>query len=452
MNRKTLMAVLRDGYGYKGADELPEIQKFIADENLDLRDEQGKAVDVAQVWITPAAKRAVVLPSAKEEATPRNDEAVTKAASLAAGKTIEAPAIRSKAEKDRALYQKKINAKTAIYSAPEEAEEFGAFIRFNAMGGKDYSQKANDREILVKAGATTVNSTGGALVPEAFNAQLIWLTENYGASRRLANVVTLPTDVNYWPRKTALGAGAFIDENGTFTATDNTYDNVALNPKLFGVLARLSNSLLEDSAVNIADDYSRSFAETYSITMDNCYFNAAGQPAYGNMIGLNNSTNVTSVTASGASAEAIVAADITKLMGTPANAGQNPNWAFVMSRQVFVRSLARIGLAAGGTTAIEYTNGAIVNGLRTDAMFLGFPVIFAQVMDTTGGSGLTQMYFGDFQASTMIGIRRDLRIKTSTERYFDQDQFAILGTSRFGVNIHGSGRSGNDPIAKLVTT
>lgn len=451
MNRKDLMATVK-GLGYQGADDLAEVQKFIADNSIDLRGKDGNAIDVASVWTKPEVKKVVIVSQQQQEEAKPDAEVGTKAAATVATKAIESPVIRSKRESARQLYQKNINRKVAVFDTPEEAEVMGAFVRFNAMHGKDYAEKANDKEILVKAGATTVNSTGGALVPEAFNANLIWLTENYGASRRLANVVTLPTDVNYWPRKTALGAGAFVDENGTFTATDNTYDNVALNPKLFGVLARLSNALLEDSAVNIADDYSRSFAETYSITMDNCYFNAAGQPAYGNMVGLDNSTNVTSVTASGNSAEAVTASDITKLMGTPANAGQNPNWAFVCSRQVFVRTLARLGLAAGGTTSIEYTNGAIVNGLRTDAMFLGFPVIFAQVMDTTGGSAKTIMYFGDFQASTMIGIRRDLRIKTSTERYFDQDQFAILGTSRFGVNIHGSGRSGNDPIAKLVTT
>lgn len=455
MNFKSLLAFLKNGYGYSGAEELAAVQEFIKSNNLDLRDHTGKAVDVAATWAIPEVKRVAVMPKVDDHVEAKaNDEVVTKAASVTS-KAIEAPAIRGKRETDRQIYQKRINAKTAVFQTPDEAEGFGAYIRYHAMQGKDYAEKSTDREIMQKAGSTTVNSTGGALVPEAFNAQLIWLTENYGASRRLANVVNLTTDVTYWPRKTALGAGAFLDENGTFTATDNTYDNVALNPKLFGVLARLSNSLLEDSAVNIADDYSRSFAETYSKQMDSCYFLGDGSPTYGGMVGLLNSEvagKVTSVNASGNSAEAVTASDITKLMGTIANPGQNPNLVFTCTRQVFSRTFARLGFAAGGATMVEYTNGAIVNGLRTDAMYAGFPVIFNQVGDITGGSAKKLIYFGEFSASTMIGIRRDLRIKTSTERYFDQDQFGILGTTRFGLNIHGSGRSGNGPIAVLTTT
>lgn len=456
MNRKSLLEFLKNGYGYSGAEELAAVQEFIKSNNLDLRDHTGKAVDVAATWAIPEVKRVAVMPKVEEHVEVKaHDEVTTKAVAAVTAKAIEAPAIRGKAETARLIYQKRINAKAAVFQTPEEAEGFGAYIRYHAMQGKDYSEKSNDREIMQKAGSTTVNSTGGALVPEAFNAQLIWLTENYGASRRLANVVNLTTDVTYWPRKTALGAGAFLDENGTFTATDNTYDNVALNPKLFGVLARLSNSLLEDSAVNIADDYSRSFAETYSKKMDDCYFNGDGSTTYGGMVGLLNSLvdgKVTSVAASGNSAEAVTAADITKLFGTPANPGQNPTWIISCTRQIFARTFARLGYAAGGATMLEYTNGAIINGLRTDAMFGGFPVIFNQVTDITGGSGKKLIYFGDFSGSTMIGIRRDLRIKTSTERYFDQDQFGILGTTRFGVNIHGSGRTGNGPIAVLTTT
>lgn len=465
MNRKSLLEFLKNGYGYSGAEELTAVQEFIKSNNLDLRDHTGKAVDVAATWAIPEVKRVAVMPKVEEPTVEAKaqDEVTTKAVAAVTAKAIEAPAIRGKTEVARKIYQKRINARVdrsdtnaAVFDSPDEAEFMGAFIRYNACNSKDYSEKANDREILQKAGATTINSTGGALVPEAFNAQLIWLTENYGASRRLANVVNLPTDVNYWPRQTALGAGAFVSENGTITATDNTFNNIALNPKLFAVMARLSNSLLEDSAINVADVYSRSFAETTAIAMDQCYFNgdgsAGGTVDYGNMIGLANSANVTSVSASGNSAEAVTVSDLFKLMATPANAGINPNWAFACSRQVFARTFGRLSYAAGGATMLEYTNGAVLNGLRMDARWAGVPIIFSQVMDITGGSALPIIYYGDFSSSSMIGIRRDLRIKTSTERYFDQDQFAILGTTRFGVNIHGSGRSGNAPIAKLVTT
>ena len=89
-------------------------------------------------------------------------------------------------------------------------------------------------------------------------------------------------------------------------------------------------------------------------------------------------------------------------------------------------------------------------------MFLGYPVVFSQVMNSTltaqtSTNGLC--YFGDLRQAAMFGDRRGLSIAVSNDRYFELDQLAIRGTERYDIAVHETGDASSTPgsIIQLST-
>jgi HK97 family phage major capsid protein len=234
------------------------------------------------------------------------------------------------------------------------------------------------------------------------------------------------------PRKTGLASMVPVAETGTMTPADNSYNNVTLTAKKYGVLYQISRELMADSAINIADDVARSIAESQAIAEDNAYFIGDGTSTYANQSGLTVALP-SSAYLTGVSWGTLAVSDFTTAMGRVENV--NPaRLAFVCSRQFFAQVMLKVDKTANQFK--ELTMG----GLGGDATFLGYPVFFSQVMPKATGSNVRSCYFGDFTGATMLGDRRQLEIQTSDQFYFNNDSIAVRGTSRFCVDIHGDGR------------
>jgi HK97 family phage major capsid protein len=122
--------------------------------------------------------------------------------------------------------------------------------------------------------------------------------------------------------------------------------------------------------------------------------------------------------------------------------GQLAEWAegnakWYISKAGWAASMMRLSDAAGGNTTDNIAGG-------TGRQFLGYPVRVSQVMNSTltaqtSTEGLA--YLGDLRRGVVIGMRRQLRMKLSTERYLETDQIGFLATVRFDVNVHDVGGS-----------
>jgi HK97 family phage major capsid protein len=330
-------------------------------------------------------------------------------------------------------YAAKIKSGRAVFHDADQAEAFGSWARLALLGTYDYgSQKRADIEICRKTQVEFNNQLGGALVPIEFLPNLVWLTEQYGIARKIANVVPMSRDVMTVPRKTGLASMVPIAEAGTISGLDNSYNNVTLTAKKYGVLYQISRELMADSAINIADDVARSIAESQAIAEDNAYFIGDGTSTYANQSGLTVALP-SSAYLTGVAWGTLAVSDFTTAMGRVENV--NPaRLAFVCSRQFFAQVMLKVDKTANQFK--ELTMG----GLGGDATFLGYPVFFSQVMPKATGSSVKSCYFGDFTGATMLGDRRQLEIQTSDQFYFNADSMAVRGTSRFCVDIHGDGR------------
>lgn len=431
LTRKTLIDSLKAN-GLTGDVTIDSAKAYIAKldaEGIKFTDADGAAIDVDSVWSTfSAVKVADDVASVKGSKAPHaaiadNDEPVS-------GGTPQRFSIGNNVKK---AYAAKIKSGRAVFHDADQAEAFGSWARLALLGTYDYgSQKRADIEICRKTQVEFNNQLGGALVPIEFLPNLVWLTEQYGIARKIANVVPMSRDVMTVPRKTGLASMVPIAEAGTISGLDNSYNNVTLTAKKYGVLYQISRELMADAAINIADDVARSIAESQAIAEDNAYFIGDGTSTYANQSGLTVALP-SSAYLTGVAWGTLAVGDFTTAMGRVENV--NPaRLAFVCSRQFFAQVMLRVDKTANQFK--ELTMG----GLGGDATFLGYPVFFSQVMPKATGSNVRSCYFGDFTGATMLGDRRQLEIQTSDQFYFNADSLAVRGTSRFCVDIHGDGR------------
>lgn len=358
-------------------------------------------------------------------------------------------------------YKHKIKAGVARFSDVDEAEVFAAAVRLMAKssGGvvRDYPQRANDLAIIGKTYSTNVMANGGVLVAPEIVSQVLYMTEAYGAARLLAREESMGSDTKMIPRKTGIGAMAARAEGGAVASTQGNYDMIELVAK--GASARLSwtREVFQDSAVSIADEISKDVAEAYSIRIDEDFFNGDGTSTYNNHVGLrslvtNTGGRLTTVNAAGGWG-AVTVSNLIDLIATPVNVN-SANLMFAMSRQAFFQ----IGLRLALSTAKAQTDRVIAEETPgragADAVLMGYPVKYVQVMPTATANAQRCIYFGDFKGCAAIGIREDLDIMQSEHTSAANGLVDVFAHARYAVNIHGHGRSNSSTgmIAALLTT
>lgn len=492
------LLTLCKGQGYTG-DDAPTSVKTWADANLSLVDTAGKAIDLDAVIKSASvrAKKTVVFsvqatagedvqyagPGQNQQTDANNATDAGDSENTGDGEedpnqmapksrrvnqvhkglglsNVTAKAHRNIAE--RKMYQNRIaqnqNAATgkgAAFSEVEHAEHFGAMARLAIAGHHEYGQKSADAEIVKslpmnykdngnsirgKTGVTYSNTLGGYLVPEDYHANLIWLTEQYGVARKLANVVKMSRDVARVPRKTGIISMSHTTEATAQTAQDNAYDLVELVARKPAALVQVSTELLEDSAISIADDIARSVAEAQAIREDSDYCLGDGSATYGHQIGLANALPSSAYITGGANWLATTDAQIASAVGQLENV--NPaRIVFLCSRQYYFQVLRRLMKASGGTTYNEAQTGPAGSPPNFgNAMYDGYPVFWSQVLPTVTASSAKGLYIGDFTGATMLGDRRELAIRSSEHFLFSSDVIAFLATARICTVIHGDGR------------
>lgn len=490
MNRKQLMEGLKS-LGYTGAVELDEIEAWLKKENLALDDKDGKPIDVKAAFATSKKVTLSFVADAGEEVEvtgpdamksdavevevepeAKNAEAALRASRKAAAEAVTHKAVGvgdSKRVQARKDYAAKIKAtahmpygqkEKAVYADVDQAEYAGAYLRLafnNLKGFLTYPQRENDLAIVGKASSETNNAQAGVLVAPQFYANVVWLTEQYGVARKLANVQRFSgTDEWRRPRKTALLSTYYPGEGGSITASDNTYDLITLVPRKLAALMVVSNELMDDSAVSIADQFTQSVAEAFAYAEDQAYFNGDGSATYGNQTGLANGLPAGAYLAAGATWAANVIGNATLAPGSVENIHPYMQSSWAMSRQAFYQTFGRLMNDGGGNKNIDISVYSLANpGVNgANASINGDPVYFTQVLPITSpSSGVPWAYYGNFAAASMLGVHTDLRITADPSPYFTSDQLAFRAIERFCVNIHGDGRGSTvGPIAALKTT
>lgn len=385
---------------------------------------------------------------------------------------VNAPYIGSQSSLAVKRYNRKAQAvnsrghRQTVFTDGDVAEAAGAWMRLALVykTGVSYPDRQRDVEIVRahgidnitgKAHATNDNAAGGALIPDAFDPDLVYLQEQFGVARQIARVTRMSENHITRPRLTDDIAVYWTGENSTLTSDDLEFDNISMTCNKLTALSLSSTEILQDSAVNIADELGRSIAHGFNSAEDDAILNGDGSSTYGGFTGwrsrlLNDGTaNVAYYDASESAWSALDLGDHHSTMALlPQFADErNPFW--VVSKQYWDSVMTKLAVAGGGNNATDIVNGVPVK------KFLGYDVVVSQKMPRAESNGTVNAMFGAFELGAMFGEHVSGRqIATSDQRYFEMDQVAIKGTERVAINVHDYGGTDTDdpnsPVVGLV--
>jgi HK97 family phage major capsid protein len=389
---------------------------------------------------------------AKQERSQKNFRAVmganAKAANLRTSKTgYNSREAQAKKAYDRAVNDgTSVRGKRPIFNSADECEQFGAAFRLMATKGgfRDYSKVNDDLAIIGKtAGSTTDNAWAGTLIVSEVAPQIIDLLHDYGAARQIAGVTDMPDGVFDTKRKTGDMSFSYVSESGTISETNPTFDQVELVAKKVAGIARLSNELLNDSAFNLGEEVARSSAAGAGYFEDQDYF-LGSHGTHGGLAGaIDSSSTYDAALSSGWEDYTIAKLQAWRGM-VPAEAWKSGTVKIAAS-SAFVQSvLYRFALSAGGNQGQSLLSGITNGNLHWD----GIPIVLTEVLPSTYTADQTVAYIGSFERGTKFGVvRGSEELSSSSDRYWDQDQFAWRFKERIAFNFHDVGGASSEVIA-----
>jgi HK97 family phage major capsid protein len=268
----------------------------------------------------------------------------------------------------------------------------------------------------------------------------------------------MSTDTMNWARRTGGLAARPVGENAETTQSDVTFDNVELTAKIWGVLNRIPNSLIEDSVIDLADAMAVETAQAFAEAVDNAGFIGDGTLAYHSVEGITKkivkAAHSASVVTTTASTEdtygTLTMKHFTDMVAKlPLFARRNAR--FLISPAGWGSAMLRLAMLPGGAAG-PGGNASSDVAAGFGERFLGYPVTLVHSMHSslTDSSGEVACLFGDLSQAAMYGERRAISVKTLTERYAEYDQVGTFATTRNAINVHDLGSTSKaGPVVAL---
>jgi HK97 family phage major capsid protein len=372
--------------------------------------------------------------------------------------TVQVGTVKSGEER---MYEHRIARKTSVFQSYDMALSFGRDIQVKALRALQQGEKAQElytktAEYLTQKGYTlTTTASGGALAAEGYDADLWQLLLQYGVARKVARVANMPGESLTRPKASGDLTVYYPNDGGAGTESTKTFSNVQMRAKEGMVITKASRALLQDSAINVADDAGRDIVRAVAKVEDNSLFNSDGSGvANGYIPGTQGILNIISETSTGArvfkssatTPGAVTLGDVQTCMSTPGRfVGRMMAWH--CTGQISGVLFHRLAASAGGITAKE------IVGLGEVDHFLNVPIIYNNVMTTnlSTGSNRQLAIYGDISLAADFGDRMGLSVEISEQRYWDENNIGIKGTVRHDINVHGLGASTTTgPLAVLI--
>lgn len=106
-----------------------------------------------------------------------------------------------------------------------------------------------------------VDSEGGYLVPDEFEATLVTSLADENVMRSIAKVIQTTSGDRKIPVVSTHGSAAWLDEGKAMSESDEVFDQVSLSAFKLGTFLKISEELLQDAAFNVeaylADEFGR---------------------------------------------------------------------------------------------------------------------------------------------------------------------------------------------------
>ena len=318
----------------------------------------------------------------------------------------------------------------AGFSSFNKEENVNAFAKFmlaviHARHPKFANAEAKQALVdITKANlAEGAAGTGGDLVPDEYQWDMVGLARSKSYFLQLASVVPMTTDVCYLPTEATLSTMHWHSEGATITASDPTFSHITLTAKKATCLVTSSNELLSDSRIDIVSIITEQFAYGIGLDIDNQALNGTGVPTSGLLCSGVLTTNVVILAGSMSTiTPAKLSMAIYKL-----SEGDLANARFMINRlgMHYIRSLTD-------------TYGQLVMqplSMGIPSAIYGFPYVMSENIANTDGTAKDVAIFGDFK-KYYIGRRLGaMALEVDPYGAFASDETRFRMISRWGFAV-----------------
>lgn len=124
------------------------------------------------------------------------------------------------------------------------------------------------------------DSEGGYLVPDEYERTLVEALEEENIFRQMAKVIQTSSGDRKIPVVAAKGTASWIDEEGAFPESDDSFGQVSIGAYKLGTMIKVSEELLNDSVFDLQSYISREFARRIGAKEEEAFFtgNGTGKP------------------------------------------------------------------------------------------------------------------------------------------------------------------------------
>ncbi len=241
---------------------------------LELREKRAKAWEAAKAFLDSHRKENGVLSAEDDAAYTRMEQEITDL-----GKEI------ARLERQEAL-DAELNRPV---NKPLTGKPGG---KADADGGEDKTGRASDdyrknfwNAMRSKAPMPAVtnalqigtDSEGGYLVPDEYERTLVEALEEENIFRQMAKVIRTSSGDRKIPVVASKGTASWIDEEGAFPESDDSFGQVSIGAYKLGTLIKVSEELLNDSVFDLQSYISREFARRIGAKEEEAFFTGDGK-------------------------------------------------------------------------------------------------------------------------------------------------------------------------------
>lgn len=310
---------------------------------------------------------------------------------------------------------KELNEKRAgVYSttAKKERNEVNKRLRkfFGALAKNDYTtlEKMQSENSFYKKELTTDDTGspyGGYVVDEELNAEIMHLLTEYGVARREFTTHTLSRG-SYKVNElvTDVTVQWADSETSALQSTQFVLGQNTLELKRLYAIVTLTNTLVEDSEIDLMSFIAGRVAEGMAQAEDEAFFNGDGTASYGSFTGLLNVSGTNEVVMTSTSIANVDDEDFID-MADETPQGAHANGKFYMNRTImsYVRKL-------------KDANGMPIYQRPSEtgpATIYGYPVVLVEAMPSKAADAPDTSFvlFGDLKKGAIFGQKGGLRVE-----------------------------------------
>ncbi|MBS5544403.1 MAG: phage major capsid protein [Lachnospiraceae bacterium] len=377
---------------------------------LELREKRAKAWEAAKAFLDSHRTDKGVLSAEDDAAYSRMEQEITDLGKeISRMERLEALDAQMKEPVNQPLTGKPMGGRT-IERTGRASEEYKTNF-WNAMRSKVPLPN------VVNALEEGTDSEGGYLVPDEYERTLVEALEEENVFRQLAKVIRTSSGDRKIPVVAAKGTASWIDEEGAYTESDDSFGQVSIGAYKVGTMIKVSEELLNDSVFDLESYIAKEFARRIGAKEEEAFFTGDGS---GKPLGILAATGGAETGVTAASSTAVTADELMDLFySLKSPYRKKAVWVLNDSTIKAVRKLK-------DSTGQYLWQPSLVAG--TPDTLLGRPVKTSAYMPVIA-AGAKTIAFGDF-SYYWIADRQGRSFKRLNELYAANGQVGFLGSQR----------------------